>query len=241
MEEIVWATFARGKVSLVYTTDDSSSSKCAQNQYGGRADFAQLDHLVKFIPHGHTAYLESKTIAQNNKTEWLQAQTDSTALIAVARSTAAKAAKLEPKRKENIARAKVAAHHAKMMANKGREAQSYGRKVKLQEELQTSGGLWTTVAQMQATLVQTPANKQKAALKPQISPCRKLLHQTYPDMSVFNFSQKCQQHDAEKLKQNLTKLTNSQPEQANPPPQKSLNRSGLPRLSWLVRRYTISA
>ena len=60
-------------------------------------------------------------------------------MIAVARTEVSKAVKSECKEKENIARTKVAAQHEKRKVQADREAQVYGKKLKIQNELQNVG------------------------------------------------------------------------------------------------------
>lgn len=172
-------------------------------------DFAVLDRILRQKPNARIVALESMVLYSHNKSAmWLDQQSCEVRekLFQAARtSTPAIKEKFKARRQQIQAR-----HDAALVKKQEELARKQLKKIQDKEKLTNEIakiGLWMNRLEIEAGLDSITRKAEKIkALKSQINFRSKVLEQTYPDNSVFNFSSNRKQFSINQLQQNLLKL-----------------------------------
>ena len=178
-------------------------------------DFAILDRLMSQKPNATCIALESLLLFSHNKTsEWLYSKTseERERLLQAARKLTTVHRKNLVIRREEIEKKRMEAvekRERELLKKRERELKMKDLTIMIQKV-----GLWTTSEEVTKGLDQVSTKKAKLdALKLQINFCKKVLNQSHPDKTVFQFSQNHKVLSIDQLAQNLSKLLQENPHQ----------------------------
>ena len=173
-------------------------------------DFAILDRVLREKPNASVIALESLILFAHNKTsKWLDelGMDEREKIFKAARSLVPSFKEKFKKRQLEIQRRNEERLQSKQEAIKLKAARELTEKEKLTEEISKIGGLWMSKSDTVTGLANVKKKAEKVKLlKLQIKFRRKVLCQTYSDLSVFKFSQNGKQLSVDQLEANLYKL-----------------------------------
>ena len=172
-------------------------------------EILQLDRLLREKPNASTMSLEAMVMFSNNKTaKWIKTKSvqEREEMFKQAREKGQKFRKVFKERRLAMFEEKARLMRAKQATAAKKRVKERKERENLTQEI-ISMGLWQTVYQIEVGLMKLKSKTSKLnALKTQLNFRKKILQQTHPSKTIFQFSHKGHQYTVDEMKQNLSEL-----------------------------------
>ena len=170
----------------------SETANCLRTNVLSERDFAQFDRRLSMKPTMSTVAACGVIMYANNKTsEWLSDKSEGELdhIIRIAISNKGNIIKKYKERKANIMRYRLDMLERKKMETEVKRQKQDDEKAEISKSLQTYGGLWTSVADMETNLAVISVTSHLQALKCQIAFRKKVLCQKFESKKLLQLGE----------------------------------------------------